>query len=60
MAFNAFNQDEKTVEKSKISTMGRLFKYLLKYKGRIAIVFFAYGFWNICFSHKSVVDGNRH
>ncbi len=38
MAFNAFNQDEKTVEKSKISTMFRLFKYLLKYKLRIFIV----------------------
>ena len=44
MAFNAFNQDEKTVEKSKISTMGRLFKYLLKYKGRIAIVFLLMAF----------------
>ena len=44
MAFNAFNQDEKTVEKSKISTMFRLFKYLLKYKSRIFIVSVLMGF----------------
>ena len=38
MAINAYDQDEKSVEKSKFSTMFRLFKYLFKYKGRIAVV----------------------
>ncbi|MCR4733460.1 MAG: ABC transporter ATP-binding protein/permease [Treponema sp.] len=36
---NSYKQDEKTEKKSKFSTMPRLFSYLLKYKGRIAIVF---------------------
>jgi len=44
MAFNAFNQDEKSVEKSKLSTMGRLFKYLLRYKWRIFVVFLLMAF----------------
>lgn len=38
MAINSYKEDEKGVKKSKFSTMPRLFKYLLKYKKRIAIV----------------------
>lgn len=40
MAFNAYNQDEKSFEKSRIKTLSRLFKYLLKYKWQILVVFF--------------------
>lgn len=36
---NSYKQDEKTEKKSKFATMPRLFSYLLKYKGRILIVF---------------------
>ena len=36
---NSYKIDEESVKKSKFSTMPRLFKYLLKYKGRIAGVF---------------------
>ena len=36
---NSYKQDEKTEKKSKFATMPRLFSYLLKYKGRIAVVF---------------------
>lgn len=36
---NGYKIDEKTQSKSKFSTMPRLFKYLFKYKGRIAAVF---------------------
>lgn len=36
---NGYKQDEHLEKKSKFSTMPRLFKYLLKYKGRIAGVF---------------------
>lgn len=43
MAFNAFNQDEKSSEKSGISAIFRLFKYLLNYKWRIILVFLLMG-----------------
>lgn len=43
MAFNAYNQDEKSSEKSGLSAILRLFKYLLKYKWRIIFVFFLMG-----------------
>lgn len=36
---NGYKIDENTEKQSKFSTMPRLFKYLFKYKGRIAIVF---------------------
>ena len=36
---NSYKQDENTQKKSKFSTMPRLFGYLLKFKGRIALVF---------------------
>ena len=36
---NGYKIDEKSVKSSKFATMPRLFKYLLKYKGRIAFVF---------------------
>ena len=36
---NSYKIDEQTVKKSTFETMPRLFKYLLKYKGRIAFVF---------------------
>ena len=36
---NSYKIDEQQVQKSQFETMPRLFKYLLKYKGRIAFVF---------------------
>ena len=36
---NSYRIDEQQVQKSQFETMPRLFKYLLKYKGRIAFVF---------------------
>ena len=36
---NSYRVDEQQVKKSTFETMPRLFKYLLKYKGRIAFVF---------------------
>ncbi|MCR4579724.1 MAG: ABC transporter ATP-binding protein/permease [Treponema sp.] len=44
---NSYKQDEKTEKKSKFSTMPRLFGYLLKYKGRIAIVFILMAFGTV-------------
>jgi len=41
---NSYKQDEQQVKKSNFETMPRLFKYLLKYKGRIALVFLLMGF----------------
>ena len=38
MAFNAFNQDEKTEKRSSKMDILRVFSYLLKYKGRIFAV----------------------
>jgi len=38
MAFNAFNQDEKTEKRSSKMDILRVFSYLLKYKGRILAV----------------------
>lgn len=38
MAFNAYNQDEKTERRSHRSDILRVFGYLLKYKGRIAAI----------------------
>lgn len=40
MAINSTKVDEKTVEKSKIATLGRLFSYLFAYKKRLIVVFF--------------------
>ncbi|MBO4639980.1 MAG: ABC transporter ATP-binding protein [Treponema sp.] len=36
---NSYKIDEQQVQKSQFETMPRLFKYMLKYKGRIAFVF---------------------
>ncbi len=36
---NSYKTDEQQVQKSNFETMPRLFKYLLKYKGKIALVF---------------------
>lgn len=44
MAFNAYNDDEKSAPKSKKAILPRLFKYLLKYKARIILVFLLMGF----------------
>ncbi len=41
---NSYKIDEAQVKKSNFETMPRLFKYLLKYKGRIAIVFLMMAF----------------
>lgn len=41
---NGYKQDERTEKKSKFSTMPRLFKYLFKYKKRIALVLVLMGF----------------
>ena len=36
---NSYKVDEQQVKKSNFETMPRLFRYLLKYKKRIAVVF---------------------
>lgn len=41
---NSYKIDEKQVKKNSLETMGRLFKYLFKYKGRIAVVFLMMAF----------------
>ena len=41
---NSYKTDEEQVHKSSFETMPRLFRYLLKYKGRIAFVFFLMAF----------------
>ena len=38
MSRNATKQDEKLEQKSKAKTLARLFRYLFKYKGLIAVV----------------------
>ena len=38
MAINSYKQDEAAVKKSKFATIPRLFKYLLRYKGRVFLV----------------------
>lgn len=40
---NSYKIDEQQVQKSKFSTMPRLFSYLMKYKGRVAIVLLLMG-----------------
>lgn len=47
MAINSYKEDEKLEKKSKFATMPRLFKYLLKYKGRIAVVFLLMAFGTV-------------
>lgn len=47
MAINSYKEDEKLVKKSKFATMPRLFKYLFKYKGRIAVVFLLMAFGTV-------------
>ncbi len=44
---NSYKQDEQLVKKSNFETMPRLFKYLLKFKGRIALVFGCMAFGTI-------------
>ncbi len=44
---NSYKQDEQQVKKSNFETMPRLFKYLLKFKGRIALVFGCMAFGTI-------------
>jgi len=46
---NSYKQDEKTEKKNTFSTMTRLFKYLLNYKGKIAGVF-------LCMAFGTTVD----
>ena len=38
MAMNSYKTDEALAKKSKFSTMPRLFSYLMKYKGQVAVV----------------------
>ncbi len=44
MAFNSFKEDEQHVERGKMQTLLRLFKYLLDYKTTIVIVLLIMGF----------------
>ena len=43
MEMNSYKTDEALAKKSKFSTMPRLFSYLMKYKGRVAIVLLLMG-----------------
>lgn len=44
MAYNSFKEDEKSVEKSKLQTLKRLFSYLLNYKWTILFVLLLMGY----------------
>ena len=44
MAFNSFKEDEQHVERGKMQTLLRLFRYLLSYKKTIVGVLFIMGF----------------
>lgn len=44
MAYNSYKEDEKSVEKSKLQTLKRLFSYLLKYKWTIVLVLMLMGY----------------
>ena len=44
MAFNSYKDDERSVEKSKVQTLKRLFSYLLAYKWQIILVLLIMGY----------------
>ena len=44
MAYNSFREDEKSVEKSKLQTLKRLFAYLFKFKLTIVFVLLLMGY----------------
>lgn len=44
MAYNSYKEDEKSVEKSKLQTLKRLFSYLLMYKWTILLVLLLMGY----------------
>ena len=44
MAYNSYKEDEKSVEKSKLQTLKRLFSYLLVYKWTILLVLLLMGY----------------
>ena len=47
MAINSYKQDEAAVKKSKFATIPRLFKYLLRYKGRVLLVLLLMAFGTV-------------
>ena len=47
MAINSYKQDEAAVKKSKFATIPRLFKYLLRYKGRVFLVLLLMAFGTV-------------
>ena len=53
MAYNSYKEDEKSVEKSKLQTLKRLFSYLLVYKWTILLVLLLI----LSLSYFSVVSG---
>ncbi len=44
MAVNSYKDDEKSVERSKVQTLKRLFSYLLAYKWQVVVVLFIMGY----------------
>ena len=44
MAVNSYKDDELSVERSKVQTLLRLFRYLLSYKWQIILVLFIMGY----------------
>ena len=44
MAYNSYKEDEKSIEKSKLQTLKRLFSYLLSYKWTIVFVLLLMGY----------------
>lgn len=44
MSFNSYKDDEKSVERSKVQTLKRLFSYLLAYKWQVIVVLLIMGF----------------
>ena len=44
MTYNSYKEDEKSIEKSKLQTLKRLFSYLLSYKWTIVFVLLLMGY----------------
>ena len=44
MAVNSYKDDELTIERSKVQTLARLFRYLLDYKWQIILVLIIMGY----------------
>ena len=44
MAVNSYKDDEQTIERGKLQTLARLFRYLLAYKWQIILVLLIMGY----------------